>query len=142
RYKIVTTTMFIPKQMRYTEVVIAEDAEVFVVGDCELEDGKAVLTRKEHPLLMTFRREQDVLRNGKIATWIFRVLAVVFPILFLALAWFTYREISTTFGPAQNAPKAQPASHPNGAKAGGKEGAAVEAIAKLKNSTALSERAW
>jgi hypothetical protein len=44
RYKIVTATGIFPKQMRYTEVVIAEGAEVFVHGDCEVEDGKAEFT--------------------------------------------------------------------------------------------------
>lgn len=132
RYKIVTSTFFIPKQMRYTEVVIAQDAEVFVVGDCEVKDGQASLTRKEHPLMMTFRTEQQVLRNGKITTTIFKIAAVAFPLLFLALAWFAYRDGSALINPHQNA-----------AKAGGKEGAALEAIAKLKNNRAgLSERAW
>jgi hypothetical protein len=140
RYKIVTSTYFIAKQMRYSEIVVAEGAEVFVVGDAEEQDGKARLTKKENMLLMTFRREQDVMRNGRVATAICLALAVLFPLGFIALAWFAYSSMSETFGPHQNAPKTVAK---NEAKAAGKDDATLAAIAKLKNTGAsLSDRAW
>ena len=125
RYKIVTKTWFIPKQMRYTEVVIAQDQPVFVVGTSEVRDGKARLTKKDAELLMTFRKEEQVLRNGKITSAIFMGLAVFFPLLFIAMTIGVYHSMFT-LGPSAN---------PNAA-------GATEAIATLKNQGAnLSDRA-
>jgi hypothetical protein len=93
RYKIVASTSFVPKQMRYTEVAIMQDQEVFAVGECEIEDGQATLTSKEHPLMLTFRNEQQVLRNGKITLTIFKALAVGVPALFLAFAVFAFMSV-------------------------------------------------
>lgn len=100
RYKIVTSTYFIPKQLRYSEVVIAEDAEVFAVGDCEVKDGQATMTRKEHPLLVTFRKEEEVVRNSKITATICTVAAVVVSILFLAITVFLFTAIPGQAGAA------------------------------------------
>lgn len=104
RYKIVTKTWFLPKQMRYTESVIEQDQEVFVVGNSEVKDGKARLFKKDFELLMTFRNEKQVLRNGKIGSTICMILAVVFPVLFIALTIGVYHSM-TTLGPqaSQNA---------------------------------------
>ena len=113
RYKISTKTWFLSKQMRYTEVVIAQDQEVFVVGTSEVKDGKATLTKKDSELMMTFRKEEQVLRNGKIGATICLVLAAVLPLVFIVLAWFCYKD-ATTLGP-------QPTQ--NNAKDGGKNGA-------------------
>jgi hypothetical protein len=86
KYKIVTTGALLAKQMRYSELVIEQDQEVFVVGECAEKDGKPSLTKKEHPLLITFRNEKQVLRNGMISVVVMKVLAVVFPLIFLGLA--------------------------------------------------------
>jgi hypothetical protein len=135
KYKIVTSNWFIPKQMRYTEVVITQDQEVFVVGDCEVHDGQPYLLRKEHPLLMTFRNEHQVLRNGNIAATICLVLACVFPLLFLALAGLILKDMLTTFNPSYHAAQ-------NGG-GGGRDGGTRDPIARIKNSGAsLSDRAW
>jgi hypothetical protein len=115
RYKIVTKTFFIPKQMRYTEVVIAQDAEVFVVGDCEMKDGKATLTRKDHPLLLTFRKEQEVVRNSKITATICTVAAVVVSCIFLAIAALLFTAVSGKPAAAnQNAVKNSGKANPAG----------------------------
>jgi hypothetical protein len=140
RYKIVTSTGFFAKQMRYTEVVIAQDAEAFVLGDCEVRDGKATFTTKNHPLLLSFRKEENLLRNGKIAAAIMAVASVVVPILFLLLAWYTYSSTSAQFKPGNQGGAAKAN---DGKEDSRKEGAISREIAKLKNPGAnLSERAW
>ena len=97
RYKIVTSTFFIPKQMRYTEVVIPQDAEVFVHGECEVKDGQATFDTRNHPLYLSFRKEKDLIRNGKITSAIMGVAGVVIPILAIFLAWQTYRSTTAEF---------------------------------------------
>ena len=104
RYKIVTKNFFLSKQMRYTEVVVAQDAEVFVVGDCEVQDGKATLAKKDHPLLITFRKEEQVLRNGNISVTIMKVLAVGLLVLFSAGAVGMYMQLAGN--PTSNPPPA------------------------------------
>jgi hypothetical protein len=135
RYKIVTRAAFLPKQMRYTEVVIAQDAEVFVLGECEVQNGKATFNTKNHPLYLSFRNEEKLVRNGKITAGITAVACVVVPILFMLLAWWTYQSTTAEFGPRK-----QPAAgKPNAAK----ENPGSQEIAKLMNPNAsLSERAW
>jgi hypothetical protein len=123
RYKIVTNISFVPKQMRYTEVAITQDQEVFAVGECEVNDGEATLTSKEHPLMLTFRNEEQVLRNGKITLTIFKALAVGVPALFLAFAVYASMSIWSD------------AAHEHAAKEG-----AQDTIARLK-SPSFSERA-
>jgi hypothetical protein len=122
RYKIVTTMAFLPKQMRYTEIVIAQDAPVFIHGECEVTDGKAAFTTQNQPLYLSFRNEEQLRRNGKITTWITGVAAVVVPILFVSLAVFTYLDTSATFGPKPNAPAKQDAGKDNKANPPKKQG--------------------
>jgi hypothetical protein len=119
RYKIVTKTWFLPKQMRYTELVIAQDAEVFVFGDCEVKDGKATFDNSHQPVHLSFRNEKTVLRNGKIVTWVTGVGAVVVPIAFLLLAWFIYATSSAQFKP-MNQPNQPVAGKQNNPKVPGK----------------------
>jgi hypothetical protein len=133
RYKIVTNTFFLPKQMRYTETVIAQDANVFLLGECEVKNGKATFTKQNHPLMLSFRSEKALLRNANIVTKITGVAAVVVPIAFIVLAVVSYWNISSTFGP--KAPNA-PAAKQNVAKDD-----PSKQIAKLKSPN-LSERAW
>jgi hypothetical protein len=113
RYKIVTSTFFIPKQMRYTEIVIPQDSEVFVHGDCEVKDGQATFDTKSHPLYLSFRKEKDLIRNSKISSAIMGVAGVLIPILFLYLAWCTYRSTSAEFKQLGDRPIA---GKPNAAK--------------------------
>jgi hypothetical protein len=111
RYKIVTKNWFLPKQMRYTEVVIAQDAEVFVVGECETKDGQAALVNKDNRVMLTFRKEETVLRNGKIALTIFKGLAIAIPIVFVGLAIFAYFNLPQ--GPGSQNPNPPPAAKQN-----------------------------
>jgi hypothetical protein len=111
RYKIVTSTFFIPKQMRYTEVVIRQDAEVFVHGDCEVKDSQATFNTKNHPLYLSFRKEKDLIRNFKITSTIMGVAGVVIPVLALLLACWTYQSTSKEFKQLS-----QPAAKPNAGK--------------------------
>jgi E3 Ubiquitin ligase len=90
RYKIVVSSGNILKQLRYTEVVISQNQEVFAVGECEIEDGQATLKPKEHPVLLTFRNEEQVLRTGRITTAVFKYAAIGVPALFLAFAIFAF----------------------------------------------------
>lgn len=108
RYKIVTTTLFIPKQMRYTEVVIAEGEQIFVHGDCEVRDGQATFNTNNHPLYLSFRNEQTIVRNGKRTAAITLVAAIAVPILFLVLACWTYKSTSEEFGPRNQPAAAKP----------------------------------
>jgi E3 Ubiquitin ligase len=118
RYKIVTTMAFLPKQMRYTEVVIAQDAEVFVHGECEVTDGKAAFTTRNQPLYLSFRNEEQLRRNGKITEKITLVAAIAAPVLFAALSVWSYVNISSTFGPNNQAAAGKPdASKENPSKA-------------------------
>jgi hypothetical protein len=138
RYKIVTTMAWLPKQMRYTETVIAEDVEVFVHGECEVTDGKPEFTTRNQPLYLSFRNEEQLRRNGKITVGITLVAAIAVPILFTLLAVATYWNISSTFGPNNQAGK-QNAAKDNA----GKDKPGSQEIAKLKNpNSSLSERAW
>jgi hypothetical protein len=98
RYKIVTSTFFIPKQMRYTEIVIPQDSEIFVHGNCEVEDGQATFDTKNHPLYLSFRKEKDLIRNSKISSVIMGAAGVLIPILSIYLAWRTYQSTSEQFG--------------------------------------------
>jgi hypothetical protein len=117
RYKIVTSTFFIPKQMRYTEVVIPQDAEVFVHGDCEVKDGRATFDSKSNPLYLSFRKEKDLIRNGKISSAIMGVAGVLIPILFVILAWWTYQSTSKEFKQLNQPAAAKPnAGKPNPGK--------------------------
>jgi hypothetical protein len=134
RYKIVTSTFFIPKQMRYTEIVIPQDAEVFVHSESEVKDGQLTFNTKNHPLYLSFRKEQDLIRNGKISSAIMGVAGVVIPILAILLAFWTYRSTTEEFK-HDNKPAAK--------QGAGKGDAVSPEIAKLKNPNAsLSERAW
>jgi hypothetical protein len=129
RYKLVTKTWFIPKQMRYTEVVIEEGADVFVMGDCVQRDGKTNLVKRDNPLLISFRNEAQVLRNGKIGLGVMLALAVIFPLLFFGLAGLALSEWWSK-------------GHNQNAQAGSND-PTQQAINKLKNRNAgLSERAW
>jgi len=112
RYKIVTKSFFLPKQMRYTEIVIAEDAEVFILGECEVEDGQASFSTRNHPLYLSFRNEETLVRNGKRTAVITAAAAIVVPILFVVLACWTYKSTSAEFG-QNNQPAA---AKPNPAK--------------------------
>ncbi len=117
RYKIVTSTFFIPKQMRYTEIVIPQDAEVFLHGDCEVKDGQATFDTKSHPLYLSFRKEKDLIRNGKISSWIMGGLGVLIPILAVILAWCTYQSTSKEFKHLSQPAAAKPSpAKPNAGK--------------------------
>jgi hypothetical protein len=107
RYKIVTRAGWLPKQMRYTEVVIGQDEEVFVMGDCEVKDGKPAFVTTSHPLYLSFRKEEALVRNGKITAKVTAVLGVVLPILFLVLAVWTYRSTSAEFKQLSQSPAKQ-----------------------------------
>jgi hypothetical protein len=109
RYKIVTKALWLPKQMRYTEVVIGEGDEVFVMGECEVKDGYATFSTKNHPLYLSFRKEENLVRNGKRTAVITAVAAIVVPILFLVLACWTYKSTSEEFGPRNQPAATKPA---------------------------------
>jgi hypothetical protein len=125
KYKIVTKNAFLAKQMRYTETVIEHDQKVFAVGECETINGKPALTKKEHPLLITFRNEKQVLRNGKIGILVMKALAVAFPAGFLTLAVFAGGSLWSQSDSKNNSATKDPT---------------LETIAKLK-SNSYSEKA-
>jgi hypothetical protein len=139
RYKLVTRAAFLPKQMRYTEIVIPQEAEVFLLGDCQMKDGKAAFVTKEHPLLLSFRKEADLLRNGKIAARITAVAAFLVPMLFSLLAWYTYQSMSEKFKPRDRSVAVKNNAGKNNTN---KEDLISQGIAKLKDPNAsLSDRA-
>lgn len=138
RYKLVTKTWFVPKQMRYTEVVIPEGADVFAVGDCEERNGRAELNGAGEPVLLTHRTERQVRRTGGITLAVMRALGVVFPVGFVTAAYFIYTSSAAAFGPQPQ----QPATRAADAKPSAKPADPIDtAVTRFKGAQELTDRA-
>jgi hypothetical protein len=140
RYKIVTKGLFLAKQMRYIETVITEDTEVFVVGDCEVKDGHAAFCKRSNPLLLSSRKEEEVVKLRKIMTRLTTIAGVAVPVVCALIAGYIFWSLAGLGGP-RNQPGAS--ARQNSGKDNGKAASVSQAIAKLKSSNAsLSDRAW
>jgi hypothetical protein len=92
------------KSLRYTEQVIEEGVRVLVVGEVKVpQSGTAVFIKGDHPLLVTDKGEDELVRHYKKEGIVFLIAALVVPLVLLGIAGVVGYLIYTHMEPA--APK-------------------------------------
>ena len=101
------------KSLRYIERVIEEGVRVFVVGEVKVHpSGTAVFIKGDHPLLVTDKSEDELVRHYKKEGIVFLIAALVVPLVLLGIAGVVGYLIYTHMEPA--APKKAHLLRPDG----------------------------
>ena len=89
RYGVSSKGLIFNKNMRYTEAVIEPDTRVFVVGDCRVKkSGTASFWKKDNPLLVTDKKEEELVGHYKKRFIGFMIGAIAAPLFLFVIAGF------------------------------------------------------
>ncbi len=110
RYGVSSKGLIFNKSMRYTESVIEPDTKVFVVGDCKVKkSGTASFWKKDNPLLVTDKNEEELVGHYKKRFIGFMIGAIVAPLFFFVIAGFVgmmiYKTTKHVPGPQRPGPQ-------------------------------------
>ncbi len=128
RYAYSTKGMMLNKQLRYTEMVIEEGNELFVIGDVKKSAGEAEFVRGSQPFIVTNQSEAQLLRQYQGRATVCLIGAVVAPIilgLFALVPFLLIKSPQASNDPKKAAPAPAGPKKPNAVPNANGNGVAV-----------------